>query len=900
MAEVNGTLNSETLAGTENSDLIRGFAGDDTINGVDGSDEIYAGEGNDNITVGDGASTVYGGAGNDTIEAGDGASTISGGAGDDLITVNSFTAGTVGYTQAEQDADRASLDAVAATAAANVATATTDRDAAVNAANTAEATVQTAVNAYNAEQGNPTPSYVAATSTGAGDTASIATAAQADAQSKVDDLEAATTARDDAQTALSDAASAISFYGTYTEVMAIASGEEASGVLTQGDAAELINTYYDADVALNGGTERGAMETAVVYTQDDPGATPAITAGDSVGVAPSGATIDGAAEDLTAATTAAAGAQDLLDALGGDNTTDALPTLLQENTDLATAIANFNTATTAQTNADAAVSAFNTANPVVAADEGTAIDGGDGDDTLVIDVLQDGDVITDGEAQSVVSGVAGVTVENIETIIMSGLGDYELDLSADASFTTLSTSLTTSGVDDNVSDDIQLIGYDADTGAISNIDSDGGTDAEDPGIVIDGTRYVDGDELATAAGGIVAVSLSGGNYDLDYTAPGDGDIAVLNAGTLGADATADETLMVTITDVNGNEVETEVVLSYGFGANINIGETAPGAGDAWTNSTRINGDATNNVLTSGEGNDTIIGGDGNDTITLNGGNNVSYAGAGDTGNDKVYINGDGNNIVGAGDGTDQVYINGDGANTVFLSLGGDYAEIQGDGDNVIWSGADDADDVIIIGDGTDDGVNDGDGNNVIGLGAGSDYAEINGDGDNVAYGAAGDDVIGVNGDGDNTVYGGADATASNTINVNGEGDNTIYNGAGDDFVNVAATATGANTFYGGAGDDTFVFADGAAGTLIFEAGQGNDTVDAGSNGAALLDDDALMIDLAAFGYADGDAVLADMANDTVGGQNGVLLTLSAGQTIFFDGADLTDFQQATVSDWAIL
>jgi hypothetical protein len=43
-----------------------------------------------------------------------------------------------------------------------------------------------------------------------------------------------------------------------------------------------------------------------------------------------------------------------------------------------------------------------------------------------------------------------------------------------------------------------------------------------------------------------------------------------------------------------------------------------------------------------------------------------------------------------------------------------------------------------------------------------------------------------------------------------------------------------------------------------------------------------------------------MANDTVGGQNGVLLTLSAGQTIFFDGADLTDFQQATVSDWAIL
>ncbi|MDE4276426.1 calcium-binding protein [Phaeobacter gallaeciensis] len=873
--EVNGTLIGETLAGTNSAEHIRGFGGDDTINGVGGEDSISGGDGNDNITAGDDNDTILGGEGNDTIVAAAGNDSISGGAGDDIIDAGTgidYVAAGAGDdevtmtfvapvdevlapTQQELDDAQAVIDGLENQLWGNGTEAMPASGSALVLLEDAETALATTVTTLETAPYSLTTGFVLA-----------------DVQALVD---AAATAKTDADTALAAAQATLD------------AAQDAQDEIEADIIALAATRGGNGDIA---GSDRAIIQSIADNTSGTESAADIVFAANLL------SDYDDAIDDVTDAnapifgltTTANNAATALTDI------TDLRDDFSSQTDDLATQQGIVDDLYADLTDAEQALDDLNNIVPVTGV-LGSEAYGGDGTDTLIIDQLANGDVITDGQFASTVHGEAGVTVDGFEFIKMTGYGDYVLDLSANDAFASTS-AINTVGVDSSNSGEIQLIGYTADTGVIAFADADVGTEATDPGIVINGTRYVVGDTLATAAGGSIEIAVANGNYSLIYSAPSDGDISVINVNS----DNDDETITVAITDKAGNVVETEVALSYSFGADVNIGETVLNADDAWTNSTRIVGDAGANELISGEGNDTIIGGDGNDSITLNGGNNVSYAGAGDTGNDTVSIDGDGLNTLGTGDGADEVYINGDGANTVFLSLGGDYAEINGDGANTIWSGADDADDTIIIGDGVDDGLNDGDGNNVIGLGAGDDYAEINGDGDNVVYGAAGDDFINVNGDGDNTVYGGADATASNTINVNGEGDNTIYNGAGDDAVNVAATATGANTFYGGAGDDTFTFADGAAGTLVFEAGQGNDTVDAGLGGAALLDDDALMINLSAFGYADGDAVLADMANDTVGGQDGVLLTLSAGQTIFFDGTDLTDFQQATVSDWAIL
>ena len=88
------TEGANTLNGTGNNDLIRGYAGDDTLNGGNGNDLIYGGAGNDTLNGGAGNDYLYGGVGNDTLngegdndylDGGAGNDILNGGAGDDIL-----------------------------------------------------------------------------------------------------------------------------------------------------------------------------------------------------------------------------------------------------------------------------------------------------------------------------------------------------------------------------------------------------------------------------------------------------------------------------------------------------------------------------------------------------------------------------------------------------------------------------------------------------------------------------------------------------------------------------------------------------------------------------------------------------------------------------------------------
>ncbi|MDD5158606.1 MAG: hypothetical protein PHI47_01045, partial [Sulfuricurvum sp.] len=86
-----GSEASQTLNGTTQNDLIRGYAGDDTINGGNGNDMIFGGAGNDTLDGQAGSDSLYGGVGNDTIVYDALDIVIDGGAGRDTLILLSGT-----------------------------------------------------------------------------------------------------------------------------------------------------------------------------------------------------------------------------------------------------------------------------------------------------------------------------------------------------------------------------------------------------------------------------------------------------------------------------------------------------------------------------------------------------------------------------------------------------------------------------------------------------------------------------------------------------------------------------------------------------------------------------------------------------------------------------------------
>ncbi len=202
------------------------------------------------------------------------------------------------------------------------------------------------------------------------------------------------------------------------------------------------------------------------------------------------------------------------------------------------------------------------------------------------------------------------------------------------------------------------------------------------------------------------------------------------------------------------------------------------------------GNSSANILSGGVGSDTLDGKGGNDTLYGNEGNDVLYGG-------------DGDDILDGGDGNDQLYGNA-GADTLVGGLGIDTADYSTSLSAVAialggtpGSGGDAQGDTLsgienIVGSAGDDTLTGDSGSNVLSGGAGHDYLYGLG-GSDTLLGMAGDDHL-YGGDGDDTLSG-------------GDGDDFLYGEAGNDVLRGNASV-GHNTLDGGAGDDTLYGEDG--------------------------------------------------------------------------------------------
>ncbi|MFK7752414.1 MAG: calcium-binding protein [Sedimentitalea sp.] len=83
--EITGSELSETLVGTQGTDMITGEGGDDTLLGLAGDDHLNGGDGIDFILGGEGDDTISGGNDHDALRGDSGDDTIIGNKGNDLM-----------------------------------------------------------------------------------------------------------------------------------------------------------------------------------------------------------------------------------------------------------------------------------------------------------------------------------------------------------------------------------------------------------------------------------------------------------------------------------------------------------------------------------------------------------------------------------------------------------------------------------------------------------------------------------------------------------------------------------------------------------------------------------------------------------------------------------------------
>lgn len=504
------------------------------------------------------------------------------------------------------------------------------------------------------------------------------------------------------------------------------------------------------------------------------------------------------------------------------------------------------------------------------------IDGAGDDDTLVTPVA-DSDLLLNSATATLLGQT--VDIDKIEYFQISNASDYVLTAGENDVF----------AIDQTISDDQTVAGSSAGAtsvegatynGATGAIDFNGVAFDETAGIVINGTTYAAGDTYTTAAGGSVAITFLGTEWQLNYTAAQQTSIEL-------GETTEDEVLAIQATQATTNAViDAELTLDMTSGNNIDL--DALGV----TADTRIVANVAGSIITDGAGMDTLIGNTAADTFTLQSdADNTVWAGATDAAGDTVNITGDGDNEVGLGAGTDTFNVSGNGANTLYGGAAADDFNFTGaEGNNTVWAGAgDDAD--------TFDTDAASTGNFTFGGGGGADVLNIAGTGDYTLYLGPDDanDVLNVadTADGDFTIFGGAGSagTGANTITILGDGTNTVFNGNGDDAV-ILTSAEGTNTLYGGAGDDSFTIDTNTNATFVFVSGNGADDITGFE-----VDNADHVVDLSDLGFADADDVLNNMS---IAGGNAELF-VTAGQVITFNGfANLSDFQTADPADWLIL
>ncbi|MEZ2236439.1 DUF4394 domain-containing protein [Microcoleus sp.] len=88
MAEITGTAQADTLAGTPENDVIFGLIGNDAIAGNSGNDSIFGGKEGDSLDGNSGRDSIFGDLGGDTVNGGEDSDFLFGGKGSDSISGN--------------------------------------------------------------------------------------------------------------------------------------------------------------------------------------------------------------------------------------------------------------------------------------------------------------------------------------------------------------------------------------------------------------------------------------------------------------------------------------------------------------------------------------------------------------------------------------------------------------------------------------------------------------------------------------------------------------------------------------------------------------------------------------------------------------------------------------------
>ena len=492
--------------------------------------------------------------------------------------------------------------------------------------------------------------------------------------------------------------------------------------------------------------------------------------------------------------------------------------------------------------------------------------GGTGDDTYRVDDA--GDVVTealDEGSDTVETTLAAYTLtDNVETLTFIGTGSFA------GTGNSLASTITGGDGDDTLSGDEGNDTIDGGAGADTMIGGLGNEgylvddtadviiEAEDEGIDTvnaTATAYTLGDNVErltfvgtgdfSGTGNALNNILTGGDGDDTLTGDDGNDIidggagADTMSGGLGLDFyTVDDAgdVVIEAADEGADTVRTTLA-TYTLGDNVDR-LTFVGTGNF-----SGTGNALNNILTGGDGDDTLNGDDGNDIIDGGAGSDTMSGGLGS----ETYMVDDAGDVVieAVNQGTDTVkttlaaYTLGDNVERLTF-IGIDSFSGTGNALNNILTGGDGDD--TLIGD---------DGNDIIDGGAGSDSMSGGKGIDTYMVDNAGDVVIEAANEGNDTVK-----TTLSAYTLGNHLEMLTFIGAG----NFNGVGTGfANTLTGGDGDDSLT---GLAGNDILDGGAGADVMDGGAGNDTFRADDAadLVIEAAAQGI---DTVLATAATYTL-------------------------------------
>lgn len=457
--------------------------------------------------------------------------------------------------------------------------------------------------------------------------------------------------------------------------------------------------------------------------------------------------------------------------------------------------------------------------------------GGTGDDTYILDAGDGADVVVEQAGQgtdTVITTLASYTLTaNVEVLQFSGTGSFAG--TGNASANTITGGAGNDTLDGGAGADVLTGGLGNDTYIVDSAadtvveTANGGTDQ----VHATGSAYTLGDNIETltfigtgnfaGTGNALANRITGGAGDdtLDGGLGNDTLVGGTGNDTYVIEAKGDK---IVENEGEGTDTVRTTLRSYGLGGTLeNLvytgTETFSGVGNALDNA--ITGGAGNDRLTGGTaGNDTLTGGLGNDLYTDFGrtAGTLTIVEAANGGTDTLQT--DATTIVLAANLENLTYIPGTAAVAASVSVTGNAADnridlSRGTGDDVIDGGL--GADVMIGGTGSDTYKVDNAGDQVIEFASGSGIDTVLATAAQYALGSHVENLTFVG----KGAFTGTGNTLANVIDTTAASGNDWLDGG-----------KGADTLKGGLGNDTYVV-DNVGDTIVELAGQGTDTVRTG-------------------------------------------------------------------------